>query len=93
MKAYKITTENYFKVIAKIGFEKLPKALQDSHMVIITKTNEGKNWNALKSDKDLANMSNLAFTKLEDFIRSENKEELSGTPKENPITLAEQSAA
>lgn len=91
MKAYKISTENYFKVIAKIGLEKLPKALQDSHMVIIIKTNMGKNWNALKSDKDFESMTNLAFKKLEEFMRSDNSE-LSGIKDHPEVKRAKEDA-
>lgn len=82
MKATKITTDNYFETIKKIGFENLPLVLKQSHTVIMTKTDNGKDWRQYKNDADLKRMVNLAFRKLEDFIRSETSE-LSGI-KDSP---------
>jgi hypothetical protein len=82
MKGTKITTDNYFETIEEIGFESLPKVLQESHMVILSKTDEGEDWDRYKNEPDLKRMVNLAFKKLEEFVNSGNKE-LSGTPKKN----------
>jgi len=82
MKVNKITTDNYFDTIEEIGFENLPQILKESHMVILSKTDEGEDWSTYKSDADLKRMVNLAFRKLEEFMHSGNKE-LSGTPKKN----------
>jgi hypothetical protein len=79
MKAKKITTDNYFETIEEIGFENLPLVLKQSHTVIMTKTDNGRDWEKYKSDADLKRMINLVFKKLEDFIRHGEKEELSGT--------------
>lgn len=78
MKGTKITTDNYFETIEEIGFENLPKVLQESHMVILSKTDEGEDWDRYKNEPDLKRMVNLAFKKLEEFVNSGNKT-LSGT--------------
>ena len=83
MKAKKITTDNYFETIEEIGFENLPQVLQESHMVILSKTEEGDVWDRYKSEPDLKRMVNLAFKKLEEFINSGNTE-LAGTSEEHP---------
>lgn len=75
MKGTKITTDNYFETIEEIGFENLPQPLQESHLAIIAKTNEGEDWSG---GADFNRMVNLAFKKLEEFIGSGNKG-LSGT--------------
>ncbi|MBN8696327.1 MAG: hypothetical protein J0L87_07335 [Bacteroidetes bacterium] len=75
MKAKKITTDNYFETIEEIGFENLPQVLQESHMVILSKTEEGEDWERYKSEPDLKRMVNLAFKKLEEFIKSDKEEE------------------
>lgn len=84
MKANKISTNNYCETVEKIGFENLPLVLQQSHTVIMTKTDNGADWSKYKSDEDLKRMIDLVFRKLEDFIRFNEKEELSGTEKINP---------
>ncbi len=82
MKGKKITTSNYFETIEEIGFENLPLVLKQSHMVIMTKTDNGRSWSKYQSEADLKRMVNLAFRKLEEFMQSDNKE-LSGTPKKS----------
>lgn len=74
----KITTKNYFDTINKIGFEKLPLVLKQSHTVILTKTINGEDWSKYQNDADLKRMTDLAFKKLEEFMVS-NKKDLSGT--------------
>ncbi len=85
MKGKKITTDNYFETIEEIGFENLPQVLQESHMVILSKTDEGEDWNKYKNEADLKRMVNLAFKKLEEFVNSGNNE-LAGTSGEHPET-------
>lgn len=70
MKGKKITTDNYFDTIDEIGFENLPQPLQESHMAIIAKTNEGEDWSG---DAGFNRMVNLAFKKLEEFIGSNDE--------------------
>ncbi|MDP3146046.1 MAG: hypothetical protein Q8T03_13305 [Bacteroidota bacterium] len=91
MKAKKITTNNYFETIEEIGFENLPLVLKQSHMVIMTKTDNGRDWSKYQSDADLKRMINLAFRKLEEFSGSNKNNDakgLDGTPekkkRENP---------
>lgn len=74
MKGKKITTENYFETVEEIGFENLPQVLQESHMVILSKTEEGEDWDRYKNEPDLKRMINLAFKKLEEFIKSDKEE-------------------
>ncbi len=72
----KIIKQNYFSEVKKVGFENLPELLKKTHLVLMTKTDQGKNWKLYDSDKDFQQVADLAFEKLEDFIKS-NKE-LSG---------------
>jgi hypothetical protein len=67
----KITTKNYFETIKNIGFEKLPLVLKQSHTVIMTKTDNGADWNYYKSNKDFKRMTDLAFLKLQEFLSSD----------------------
>lgn len=85
MKGKKITTDNYFETIEEIGFENLPQVLQESHMVILSKTDEGEDWGKYKNEADLKRMVNLAFKKLEEFVNSGNNE-LAGISGEHPET-------
>ena len=73
MKYLHITTSNYFDTIKKIGFENLPLVLKQSHTVIDSKTDSGKDWSQYKHDADLKRMIDLVFKKLEEFIASEHK--------------------
>src|SRR5687768_8450009 len=84
MKGNKITTKNYFETIKWIGFENLPDPLKQSHMVIMDKTADGDNWIKYDNDASFKRLSDLVFKKLEEFIRSRNREELSGTGKDSP---------
>lgn len=80
MKGKKITIDNYFETIEEIGFKNLPQVLQESHMLILSKTNEGEDWSMYKNEADLKRMVNLAFKKLEEYVNAGNRE-LSGIPK------------
>lgn len=80
----KITTENYFDTINKIGFEKLPLVLKQSHTVILTKTVNGEDWSGYQNEADLKRMIDLVFKKLEEFMTS-NKKDLSGTTQEEKM--------
>lgn len=77
----KITKENYFNAVKKIGFENLPMVLKQSHTVILTKTVNGEDWSNYKNDAELKRMIDLVFKKLEEFIKSQ-KENLSGAEEE-----------
>jgi hypothetical protein len=77
----KITTKNYFETIKKIGFEKLPLVLKQSHTVIMTKTDNGADWNYYKSNKDFKRMTDLAFLKLQEFLSSDVKYKEAKKPK------------
>lgn len=74
MKTQKITTTNYFDTINKIGFENLPLVLKQSHTVILTKTVNGEDWSKYKSDADLRRMIDLVFKKVEEFLKSKDKQ-------------------
>lgn len=82
MKARKITTTNYFETIEEVGFENLPLVLKQSHMVIMTKTDNGSDWSKYQSDADLKRMIVLAFEKLSEFISATASSELSGAKEE-----------
>ena len=77
----KITKENYFETVKKIGFENLPMVLKQSHTVILTKTVNGEDWSKYKNDAELKRMIDLVFKKLEEYIKSQ-KENLSGAEEE-----------
>ncbi len=86
----KITTKNYFETIKKIGFEKLPLVLKQSHTVIMTKTDMGADWDFYKSNPDFKRMVDLAFLKLQEFMKSKSVNEMDGVKnnnaKENPYS-------
>jgi len=86
----KITTKNYFKAIKEVGFENLPEVLKKSHLVIMTKTDEGKDWSIYDNDADVKRVFDLAFEKLDEFI--DNKGDLSGTPEHPMIIRAKEDA-
>lgn len=90
----KITTENYFDTVNKIGFENLPVILKQSHTVILTKTDNGEDWSRYQNDADLKRMIDLAFKKLEEFMAS-SKENLKGVDDESypELERAKQDAA
>lgn len=72
MKAIKITTKNYFKIVDKIGFENLPDVLKESHSFIGIRTVNGLNWQFYYKNAEFKRMADLAFKKLEEFMASEN---------------------
>jgi hypothetical protein len=86
----KITTKNYFETIKKIGFEKLPLVLKQSHTVIMTKTDMGADWDFYKSNPDFKRMVDLAFLKLQEFMKSKSVNGMDGVKtnktKENPYS-------
>jgi hypothetical protein len=86
----KITTKNYFKAIKDVGFENLPEVLKKSHLVIMTKTDEGKDWSIYDNDAEVKRVFELAFEKLEEFI--DDKGDLSGTPEHPMIIRAKEDA-
>ncbi len=86
----KITTKNYFKAIKEVGFENLPEVLKKSHLVMMTKTDEGKDWSIYDNDADVKRVFDLAFEKLEEFI--DDKGDLSGVNEHPSIIRAKQDA-
>ncbi|HBF89381.1 MAG TPA: hypothetical protein DDX39_12135 [Bacteroidales bacterium] len=78
-----IKQNNYISHIERLGFENLPDELKQAHLVIMTKTNNGRNWKACEKDKELKELVNLAFQKLQEFISSKGKQSLNGyfTPR------------
>lgn len=86
----KITTKNYFKAIKEVGFENLPEVLKKSHLVMMTKTDEGKDWSIYDNDADVKRVFDLAFEKLEEFI--DDKGDLSGVNEHPAIIRAKQDA-
>src|SRR5882672_9857423 len=87
----KITKDNYFKHIERIGFNKLPEALKQAHLVIMTKTDNGRDWNRFESDPEFKSVRELAFEKLAEFILHSGK--LNGISKDDPsIKLAKEDA-
>lgn len=86
----KITTKNYLKSVKEVGSENLPEALQKFHSVMMTKTDDGKDWSVYANDADVKRVFNLAFKKLEEFI---NNNELSGIKRNSVSNLAKEDAA
>lgn len=80
----KITKKNYFAEIKKIGFENLPEPLKKMHLVLMTKTDHGKDWSRYENDKEFKNTTNLAFEKLSEFM-GHNKKDLSGIEERNAL--------
>lgn len=68
-----ITQKNYLAHLNRIGFDKLPEELKKAHLVIMTKTDNGKDWSICKSDKEIKKVCDLAFEKLGEFIASKGK--------------------
>jgi hypothetical protein len=64
----KINEKNYFKYIQQIGFENLPLPIKQAHLVIMQKSDNGKNWKNLEQDTALKQVKELAFKKLAEFI-------------------------
>ena len=69
----KITTKNYFNKVKEIGLENLPLVLKESHNAIIAKTNDGTDWTLYNKNKDLKSMIDLAFQKIEEYQKAENR--------------------
>ncbi len=82
-----INRNNYISHIERLGFENLPEELKQAHLVIMVKTDNGRNWKACDKEQELKELVNLTFQKLEEFITSKGKEELNGfiTPREAAI--------
>jgi hypothetical protein len=64
----KISANNYFDQIAAIGFENLPEELKQVHLVIMRKTDMGKDWSVCEKDPEMKKAVDLAFEKLEELI-------------------------
>jgi len=68
-----ITKANYKQQIERLGFENLPDEIKQAHLVIMTKTDNCKNWSAVDKDKDLSELIKINFQKLFEFISSKPK--------------------
>ncbi len=73
-----INQKNYISHIERLGFENLPGELKQAHLVIMTKTDNGRNWTASEKDKELRELVKLAFQKLDEFIASGGQGKLNG---------------
>jgi hypothetical protein len=60
-----ITKSNY---IDRIGFTNLPEELKKAHLVIMVKTDHGRNWECYKKDAEMKEVIDLAFQKLKEFM-------------------------
>lgn len=80
----KITKQNYFSEVKRIGFENLPEALKKSHLVIMTKTDQGNDWESCDKDDEFKKVVDLAFEKLGEFIQH-TKKDLSGVQERNSL--------
>ncbi|MBI3501912.1 MAG: hypothetical protein HY063_08965 [Bacteroidetes bacterium] len=80
----KITKKNYFSEVKRIGFENLPEALKKTHLVLMTKTDQGNDWATLEKDNEFKKVVDLAFEKLGEFIKN-NKKDLSGITERNAL--------
>ncbi|HXB45913.1 MAG TPA: hypothetical protein VNV85_17720 [Puia sp.] len=74
----KITKENYFQAVNKIGVNKLPEILQESHKLIKEQTQSGKDWSEYEKNQTLHRIFDLSFFKLEEKLKH-GKKNLSGT--------------
>ncbi len=84
-----ITTKNYFDHIGRISFEKLPEEIKKAHLVIMTKTDTGKDWDIYDKEKEMKNMIDLVFQKLGEFIAAKGKT-LNGVSSDNKARFTEE---
>jgi hypothetical protein len=59
-----ITAKNYYVVIEKINLTTLPKVLMDSHTLVCTITNDGKNWEHYHKNQIIKRVIDLYFERL-----------------------------
>jgi hypothetical protein len=78
----KITTKNYFSVIAKYE-EDLPEGLDWSRAYLLNETNNGKNWRRYKTDKEFKRVADLSFQKTGRIHRCKGQQAYSRTQKSN----------
>jgi len=64
----KITKDNYFSEIEKIGVDELPEELLQAHELISDKTELGRDWNIYDADAEMKDVIDLSFQKLGEFI-------------------------
>ncbi len=75
-----INQKNFFDEVDKIGIENLPDPLKKSVLHIWDKT-KGKNWDDYTKDKAFKEIVDLAFKKLEEYIKFLSNKGLAGTKK------------
>jgi hypothetical protein len=87
----KITKDNYFSEIEKIGVDELPEELLQAHELISDKTNIGRDWGIYETDTEVKDVIDLAFEKLGELIDyrqslSSNEEELGAIKKNKKVS-------
>jgi hypothetical protein len=75
----KITRKNYFEQIEKVDFPTLPDELKQAHVVLLVRTEKGRNWNAVTNDAELKQVADVAFEKLGEFLASGKQEKQTPT--------------
>lgn len=75
----KITRKNYFEQIEKVDFPTLPDELKQAHVVLLVRTEKGRNWNAVTNDEELKQVADVAFEKLGEFLASGKQEKQTPT--------------
>ena len=70
-----VTRENYTEVLNQIGLENLKNEMQESHQFLLEATDNLKDWSIYNEDKDVQEMIDLYFTKLNEIyqFRKANK--------------------
>jgi hypothetical protein len=85
----KITRNNYFDTIHKVGLENLPEVLKQSHSLLLEKTDNGKDWSSYDADSNLKRMADLVFKKTEEFIVSKHFAKREGNHSANSTNNTE----
>jgi hypothetical protein len=88
----KISRNNYFQHIKRIGIENLPLQLKQAHLAIMSKTDNGRDWKVYDSDPEMKKVIDLAFQKLEELIRFRKEEGLSGAGESPLVKQAKKDA-
>src|ERR1043166_5730975 len=70
----KINKDNYFKTVKGINLAKAPKIFQESHKLIVMKTDNGKDWGEYEKREDMHKIFDLTFKKLGELISSKGDE-------------------
>ena len=70
-----VTRENYTEILNQIGLENLKDEMKESHQFLLEATDNLKDWSNYDEDKDVQEMIDLYFTKLNEIyqFRKSNK--------------------